>query len=456
MTGQYLRNTTADYITGAVSACEGIKNSLVLLNGPLGCRFYHSYGTGHSYAQRSDLWALRGALRLSDGMEDSLLRSQYYAGTPHVPGTNLRYEDNIFGTREQLHRALNDIFAERSYPFFAVLQTPGTSLLGEALEGELDEISREYGVPYLFCQSPQFSTNACIGYDETTVRILELLLPKEHDGRRKRREKKRVNLFGLHSYQRYLEGDVRELERLLGLCGLEIGCAMGANWPLESIRAIPEADANIFLSAERCCETKSYLRERLNMPSLDFGGLPIGFDSTERFVRECCALLDADPSAALEEIEASRARAFYCIVRHMGGRGFPKELRYAAEGECSLLCGYVDYLSGYLSIRPLAVHALCAQECGEAMPQLRELLKRFGAQEALERDIAEVRDAILLGSANTILELTAYSGNVYGIETASPSAGYIDVLPKTHVGCRGALFLLEQVLNGVRLLDAWK
>ena len=33
--------------------------------------------------------------------------------------------------------------------------------------------------------------------------------------------------------------------------------------------------------------------------------------------------------------------------------------------------------------------------------------------------------------------------------------GYIDLVPKTHMGIRGALFLIEQVLNGLmsRLQD---
>ena len=115
MTGQYLRNMTADYITGAVSACEGIRDSLVLLNGPLGCRFYHGYASGQSVLKGSELWGLRGELQLSGAMDDRLMRSQYFAGTPQIPGSNLRYEDNIFGTKEQLHRALNDIFSERQY-----------------------------------------------------------------------------------------------------------------------------------------------------------------------------------------------------------------------------------------------------------------------------------------------------------------------------------------------------
>ena len=57
-----------------------------------------------------------------------------------------------------------------------MIQTPGTSLLGEALEPELDEISSEFQIPHLFIESPAFSENSMIGYDETTVRLMELFM----------------------------------------------------------------------------------------------------------------------------------------------------------------------------------------------------------------------------------------------------------------------------------------
>ena len=34
-------------------------------------------------------------------------------------------------------------------------------------------------------------------------------------------------------------------------------------------------------------------------------------------------------------------------------------------------------------------------------------------------------------------------------EARMPSMGYTDLLPKTHLGVNGALFLIEQVLNGL-------
>lgn len=454
MTERYLRNITPDYITGAVSACEGIRDSMVLINGPLGCKFYHGYAAGQAIIKEQNLWNLRGELRLTNAMDDKLLRSQYFAGTPQIPGSNLRYEDFVFGTREQLRRALNDIFAERRYALFSVIQAPGTSLLGEALEGELADISGEYGIPFLFVETPRFSENHFLGYDETMARLLRTLLsPGTKTGPRTGRP--RVNLFGLYTYQRYLEGDLEELTELLSLCGVDVNCAVGADCSMESFRRIPEADANILLSPERCFETKRFLVDALSLPILDFGCLPVGFDLTERFVREVSGLLGTDCSPALAAIDRARARAFYHIGRQMGSQGFPRELRWAAEGEWSALYAYADYLSGYLGIRPAALHPLYTQCRGDGETRLRALLEGQSCADALTADFSRVKDVILLGSANTIADILNYSGNVFGIETMFPSSGYIHVLPKTLLGCRGALYLLEQILNGTRLLSAW-
>lgn len=137
----------------------------------------------------------------------------------------------------------------------------------------------------------------------------------------------------------------------------------------------------------------------------------------------------------------------------MGNKGFPKDLRYAAEGEPSVLRGYVDYLSGYLGIKPKVIHPLYLQCHTENL--IQEKLHELHCEDALEQDIASVNNVILLAGANTIVELNTYSDNIFGIETANPGSGYIHVIPKTYVGCTGALYLLEQILNGTKLLRAW-
>ena len=347
------------------------------------------------------------------------------------------------------------IFFQRgNTPLFTVIQTPGTSLLGEALEEELKQISVEFGLPYLFLESPQFSENAYLGYDETMVKLLKTLLPG-HKTRPQKGKAPTVNLFGFSTYQRYLEGDVAEILRLLSLCHISVNCVVGANCTIEQFRRIPQADLNIMLSPERCWATARCLKEEFGLPVLSCDCLPIGFDLTERFVRQVTAALHTDAAAALEEIRHTRARAFYYIARNAGEKGFPQHIRYVAEGEYSLLNAYVDFFSGYLGIAPQALHPLYTQCCQDGRLLLEESLRRFGALDALQFDITQVKDAIVLANAATIVSLNLYSENIFGIETAFPASGYVHVVPKTHLGCTGALFLLEQVLNGVRLLTAW-
>ena len=63
---------------------------------------------------------------------------------------------------------------------------------------------------------------------------------------------------------------------------------------------------------------------------------------------------------------------------------------------------------------------------------------------------ADPKDAeLVFGDANLISELMLANKTFCGIEISQPGMGYIDLVPKTHMGVRGALFLIEQVLNGL-------
>ena len=183
------------------------------------------------------------------------------------------------------------------------------------------------------------------------------------------------------------------------------------------------------------------------------------------FVRGISKLLNTDCSRALDDIDKARGRIFYQLAKHTGGRGFTKEFKYAAEGESSFLYALADYLSGYLGVVPEALHPLYRDdENKEVLPfgktpaeeRLKDFLISLGCEEALEKDITKVKDLVLFASANTIAHVLSYSGNIYGVETAYPSSGYINVVPKTLIGTRGALCILEHILNGRRLLNAWK
>lgn len=162
-------------------------------------------------------------------MDDRLLRSQFCIGSPRIPATNLRYSDYIFGTAEQLHRALNDLFSERSYDLFTVIQTPGTSSpQAKHWKPELDAISKEFGIPHLFIEAPGFITNSMSGYDEATVRLMELLCDKPCTNK-KASKIPSINLFGFDAHEKFPEGGLKEITKLLKLCGISVHVAAGMN-----------------------------------------------------------------------------------------------------------------------------------------------------------------------------------------------------------------------------------
>ena len=56
---------------------------------------------------------------------------------------------------------------------------------------------------------------------------------------------------------------------------------------------------------------------------------------------------------------------------------------------------------------------------------------------------------LVYSNANLISELMLKNRTFCGIEISLPGMGYTDIVDKTHLGIRGALFLIEQTLNGL-------
>ena len=404
MTERYLKHITPDGISGSVLAYQGVRDSVVLLNGPLGCRYFHAYsaarGIFRQIPKRSDLWGLQGGAAVSDALPDGLIRSQWFGGTPDIPATNVRYEDYIFGTREQLHRALSDIASERRFSLLAVIQTPGTSLLGEGLEDEIAAIAAELGIPYVFEESPQLSSDLCRGFDASTVRLLERVLGRRN-GRAVAPRRKSVNLFGLSLFERYPEGNLEELKRLLGLCGITVNCALSMGCGVDALRAIPEASLNVGVFPEKCQETLKWLSEAWGMPAWACEGLPIGFAATEAFIRAICERVGADCGPAMEDVRRARARAYYFIAKNTQGNGIPKNMRYAVEGEYSMLHGYISFMTGYLGVKAACIHPLYP-ECGQCRRQVEAQARRWRMEAALEADIMEAQDDDVLDRKSVV------------------------------------------------------
>ncbi|MBR2547280.1 MAG: oxidoreductase [Eubacterium sp.] len=421
MSEEYLDNITPDSMTGLILGFEGIRNSLVILNGPTGCKFFHSITAENQSVRKDDYDPLNWP-------------DEWFFGQRRVPCTYLDKRDYVYGSEGKLTDAIRYILGRMTPSVIAVVNSPGAALIGDDLErivratvtscgfvtdqsldGRPGYLSDDHGCRYIkiiTCQSPGWSKDVTDGYKEACRTVIDKYCGEEKNDQSGSHT---VNLLGLSIYQKYHTGDIAEIKRLLSLCKVRINTALLCESTPEELEAVPEAALNVVIDPDWGCDAAEYLNGKFGTPYIRSEyGYPVGFKAMEKLIREVCDRLSADPGPAVEELEKARAKVFIHIARISSLTGLPKGARFAVFGEPSVKQGYASFLKEYLGM-------------------------------------TETDDdpEIVLADGNTIARMKAEGRRFSGIEISLPSIGYIDVIDKTHLGAAGGLFLIEQILNSL-------
>ena len=415
MTKSCMKSISPDALTGMIFAMEGMRNAIVLLNGPMGCRFYHST-TSQFITEHPRLY-----LPLKEGGErvpvDYTFLNDWFFRQERVPSTYLDGYDYVYGTKDKVADALRYIAQNIDFDFLAIVNSPGAALIGD----NLLEIARSIlgDRRSVMLESPGFSEPFELGYSEALRALLAQVGPALwRDGAYSAQgggNAKSVNVLGLSIWHRYHEGDLKELRRLLGLCGIQVNACPCAGCTVEELSRLPQADLNVVLYPEMGLEAARFLEEALGQPYYVCPLPPVGFVATERMFAEICELIGMSDEALVRESELARARAWYKIKQIDDSSGKPKGVLFHVAGNDSQVRAYAAFLTDYLGMV-------------WADPEDAELV---------------------FADANLIAELMLKNKTFCGIEINLPGMGYIDLVPKTPLGIEGALFLIEQVLNGL-------
>ncbi len=432
MTDSYLTSITPDSISGLLFGFEGIERTVVVLNGPTGCKFYHSSVSDDQGLRQQEF----------DPLHYPLL---WYFGQPRVPCTYLDQRDYIYGSRAKLEELLDFLQKNLEFDLLAVVNSPGAALIGDNLE---QIVRRKMGdKPVVIVESPGYSQTIWQGYEQACRALIRNFA--EPTERRRTAGKKRVNLLGLSLFHKYYRGDLQELQRLLGLCGIEVNCALCCRCTLEEIRRLPETDLNVVLYPEYGLDAAKLLEEAFGMPYVS-PGVPVGFSATESWIKTLCDHLGCDAEPALEVSRRGRADAYIHISRLNSLTGLPKGVEFAVHGTCAQCLAYAQFLIRYFGMSAECISLLDdPEENREDYRELCALLKQYDMASALEKDILHTEASIVLADANILAKLKLRHHRFGGIEISLPSFGYVDVIPKTHMGVAGSLLLCEQILNGL-------
>ena len=412
MTGNSLKSITPDSITGMIFAMEGMRRSIVLLNGPMGCRFYHS--TTSRYLSIRPMLTLPAENGKEQVPVDYNYLNDWFFRQERVPCTYLDGYDYVYSTRDKVSRALEYIKANVDFDVITIVNSPGAALIGD----NLLELAREKlgNCRAVMLESSGYSTGFEEGYSAASLELLRQVGSFLWEDRARRESpRKKVNLLGVSIWHRYMQGDVQELKRLFALADVDVNCVLCADCSLEELGRMPDADLNVVLYPEMGLEAARYMEERCGLPYYVCPSLPIGFSATERIFADICRILGAWDGAVMEESRRARALCWYKIDQIYRAYGKPRGVRFCVKGGESLERSYGAFLTDYLGME-------------SAPPEKAELV---------------------FSDANVISELMLRNKTFCGIEIAMPGMGYVDLIEKTHMGVQGALFLVEQVLNGL-------
>lgn len=430
MTSGYLTSITPDSFSGLIFGFEGIENVVVLLNGPTGCKFYHSATADHQTMRQ---------LRFDPFHYPEL----WYFGQPRVPCTYLDKRDYVYGSRDKLDDAIAFIEKEMTADLLVIVNSPGEALIGDDLKRAAQEARTS--MPIVVVETPGYSRSVWDGFSMACRAVIEQLLPAVRPEKRNG-GKKTVNLLGLSIFHNFHEGDRRELTRLLGLCGIEVNCALCCDSSLASIHRIPQADLNVVLDPAYGLETAKLLQERYGTPYVARPELPVGFANTEHWIQDICQALQCDAEPMLVESEKTRARAYLHIFRINAMTGLPKGAKFAIHGTAAQCLAYSTFFVRYLGMIADSVSLLNEDASAD---ELRCFLRQYDMEAALDKEILHTDAQMVFADGNIIAKLKARKHEFSGVEINLPNMGYVDVIPKTHLGLSGSLLLVEEILNGL-------
>ncbi|QHI73631.1 nitrogenase component 1 [Aminipila terrae] len=440
----YLKNITPDSFSGIVFGLEGIPKAIVLINGPTGCKFYHSATSDNQNTKQLELDPLN-------------YPEKWYFGQPRVPCTYLDKRDYVYGSKNKIIEALTFFKKNMEFDIICIVNSPGASLIGDDLKGIAEEFCEN--IPCVFIQTPGYSKTVCEGFEYSLIQLFTQLLERGWIKKKAEKEnhgshlKKVVNLLGISIIHKHFEGDIQELKRLLNMCGIQVNAVLSCDLTLESLKEAGNADLNIVINPEYGLNIAAYLKQEFGTPYYLCEGMPVGFKAVEGFIKDICRFLETDHEGMeqfLEESEKARARAYIFLSRLNSLTGLPKGVPFAVEGNWSECYSYVTFLVEYFGMVAESISILNASyDPGNMQLKLREFLKLHSMEASLENNILETNSELVFASANTIAKLKLTELRFSGIEISLPTMGYVDVIPKTHIGIKGALLLIEQVINGM-------
>lgn len=414
--------TLPDGLTGAIMAVEGISDAAAMLHGPGGCRIRHMVVSAAVFPKDVD-----------PGL------SPYYGGYPQVPATYLDEYDYINGAQYKSEEGLGEI-GGRSPSLIVVMDSPGAALIGDDHSRSIADNGLE-GIAMVLSE-PTASVPATTMVGHTLREVMGFIDPPERAVR-----SGTVNILGLSTMDKDWRSARDEFLDIMGRLGLEVIAMPGAGSSVAELADSVNAEFNVVVCPEMCDGLVQWYEGRGVPAVVSEKGAPVGLDATEAWIRAVAEAAGRDPEPALS---ASRRCRSLVRERFIGMRYNAMRLRgltFSAAGPASVIRPLTEWLYGYLAMAPEAVVADDGSDPHQT-EALRDFLESVGFGYAWDRE--PVRCGAVLCEGILASKMRIDGSCRAGIPIGYSSMGLDDILPRPVYGVRGAMYILDELLHGVR------
>lgn len=419
--------TLPDGLTGAIMAIESISDARAFLHGPGGCRIRHMV---HS-----------SAVFPRDGQEtDDGYHIPYFFGYPRVPATYLDEHDYINGAAYKVAEGL-PLILSKDPALVVIINSPGAGLIGDNFEKALQNLGKDSEV---ICLDESFASmpfTYC--YDNVLKTIMEALKPEKI-----RTEKDTVNIIGLTIMDKDWKVAADELRTIIESMGLEVKSIPGAGASVSELRDSVNAEYNIVVCPEVCAGLSELYGSYGVKTIRSDHGAPVGFDATESWIKAIAEATGRDPSKSIAPIHKAKERVYEKFIGNKYNSLRIKGMSFSAAGTASVIRPLTEWLYHYLAMAPVAVSLDPGADKDES-EALKAFLDSTGYPGSFGREPKEGSGAVLCDG------VTAYTMSLngkcrIGIPIGYSSMGLDDVMPRPVYGVQGAMYILDEILHGVR------
>ena len=395
-------------LAGASAFFAGIRDAVIVVNGPLWCYFFAMRHIEHSRSTISH----------------------------RMICTQLDNDAIVFGAEEYLQEALSP-YVEQPPLLLAIVSSCAAGLIGDDIEA----IARGAGLscPVVALDSSGLAGSFADGWDKAARATLQTLSAERCEV-----QAHTVNLIGMTDAYYNGGNDARELVRLLETAGYVVNAVFGNDMTAAAIPHLTQAALNIVVHGELGRGSAQLLEEMYGMPYIALLP-PYGRAGTRRWMREIARALSPQHGDAAEtEIDRVTREDFLRINECKSLWG---ELRYETaliRAPHSAAWGLAQALrTEWADVCHLAVAAEHVEAGAEEIAD--EVLGETDALRIQEL-LAGMDGGLLLGSSNESAHIDPRTAEYFPV--AYPVQDFLQLTDNPFMGLRGARHIEERLWNG--------